>query len=102
MSSWAGMERRRGDRRSSMRRRAASAVATWNDLHRPVRALVFLLIAAILIQIYRDTEYVASKIFGVLLLFIFAAIIAMLLTPLVDAIEEYPLLHERRSMAVLI
>jgi predicted PurR-regulated permease PerM len=77
-------------------------VSTWNDLHRPVRALVFLLIAAILIQIYRDTEYVASKIFGVLLLFIFAAIIAMLLTPLVDAIQEHPLLHERRSMAVLI
>jgi predicted PurR-regulated permease PerM len=77
-------------------------VSTWNDLHRPVRILVFLLIAAVLIQIYRETEFVASKIFSVLLLFIFAAIIAMLLTPLVDAIQEHPLLRQRRAMAVLI
>jgi predicted PurR-regulated permease PerM len=85
-----------------VRRRAAAAASTWNDLHRPVRLLVFLLIAAILIQIYRETEFVAGKIFGVLLLFIFAAIIAMLLTPLVDAIQEHPLLHDHRAMAVLI
>jgi predicted PurR-regulated permease PerM len=102
MSSWPGVERRRGDRRTRARRRAGSAVSAWNDLHRPVRILVFLLIAAVLIQIYHETEFVASKIFGVLLLFVFAAIIAMLLTPLVDAIQEHPLLHEHRAMAVLI
>jgi predicted PurR-regulated permease PerM len=77
-------------------------VSTWNDLHRPVRILVFLLITAVLIQIYRETEFVASKIFSVLLLFVFAAIIAMLLTPLVDAIQEHPLLRQRRALAVLI
>ena len=77
-------------------------VSSWNDLHRPVRILVFLLIAAVLIQIYHQTEYIAAKIFDVLLLFVFAAIIAMLLNPLVDAIQEHPLLRERRAMAVLI
>jgi predicted PurR-regulated permease PerM len=104
MSSAQEMERRRINRRKAQRRKAEAAVPTgaWSDLHRPLRILVYVLIAAVLIQIYHQTEYIAAKIFDVLLLFVFAAIVAMLLTPLVDRIQEYPPLHQRRAMAVLI
>jgi predicted PurR-regulated permease PerM len=104
MSSAQEMERRRINRRKAQRRKAEAAVPTgaWSDLHRPLRILVYVLIAAVLIQVYHQTEYIAAKIFDVLLLFVFAAIVAMLLTPLVDRIQEYPPLQQRRAMAVLI
>ena len=104
MSSAQGIERRRINRRKVQRRKAEAAVPTgpWSDLHRPMRTLVYLLILAVLIQIYHQTEYIAAKIFDVLLLFVFAAIVAMLLTPLVDRLQEYPLLRDRRALAVLI
>jgi predicted PurR-regulated permease PerM len=104
MSSAETMERRRVNRRKAQRREAQAAVPTgpWSDLHRPLRTLVYVLIVAVLIQIYHQTEYIAAKIFDVLLLFVFAAIVAMLLTPLVDRLQEYPLLRERRALAVLI
>jgi predicted PurR-regulated permease PerM len=105
MSSAQTADRRRADRRKAQRRKtdeAAVPTGPWSDLHRPLRTLVYVLIAAVLIQIYHQTEYIAAKIFDVLLLFLFAAIVAMLLTPLVDRIQEYPLLRNRRALAVLI
>ena len=104
MSSAQGIERRRINRRKVQRRKAEAAVPTgpWSDLHRPMRTLVYLLILAVLIQIYHQTEYIAAKIFDVLLLFVFAAIVAMLLTPLVDRLQAHPLLRERRALAVLV
>ena len=74
----------------------------WSDLYRPVRVLVFLLILVALFQIYRDAEFIITTIFGVVLLFIFAAIIAMLLTPLVDRIETLSPLRGRRGIAVVV
>jgi predicted PurR-regulated permease PerM len=104
MSSAQEIERRRINRRKAQRGKAEAAMPTgpWSDLHRPLRTLVYVLIAAVLIQIYHQTEYIAAKVFDVLLLFLFAAIVAMLLTPLVDRIEEHPLLRNRRALAVLI
>src|ERR1700682_5205151 len=104
MNSAQGIERRRVNRRKAQRRKVEPPVPTgpWSDLHRPLRTLVYVLIAAVLIQIYHQTEFIAGKIFDVFLLFLFAAIVAMLMTPLVDRIQEYPLLRDRRALAVLI
>jgi predicted PurR-regulated permease PerM len=103
-SSWQGSDRRRVERRRSSERRkrqAAAPTGPWSDLHRPLRTLIFLLIAAALIQIYHQSEYIAGKIFDVLLLFVFAAIIALLLTPVVDRVQAFPMFQKRRSLAVL-
>src|ERR1035437_4314218 len=103
-SSWQGPDRLRVERRRSADRRSRRAAPTgpWSDLHRPLRTLIFLLIAAVLFQIYHQSEFIAGKIFDVLLLFVFAAIIALLLTPLVDQIQGVPMFKKRRWLAVLI
>src|SRR5258708_9842739 len=103
MSSGQDTDMRRKDRRVTERRRSHGRTPTgpWSDLHRPLRTLLFLLIAAVLIQIYHESEFIAGKVFDVLLLFVFAAIIALLLTPLVDRVERVKMLGGRRSLAVL-
>jgi predicted PurR-regulated permease PerM len=74
----------------------------WSDLYRPVRVLVYLLIAVCLFQLYQDARYLIETALGVLLLFVFAAIIAMLLTPLVDGLEHLGPLRGRRGIAVIV
>jgi predicted PurR-regulated permease PerM len=74
----------------------------WSDLYGPVRVLVFLLILVSLFQIYQDAQFVINTFLSVLLLFVFAAIIAMLMTPLVDRIENIGPLRGRRGLAVLV
>ncbi|HEV3234284.1 MAG TPA: AI-2E family transporter [Candidatus Dormibacteraeota bacterium] len=74
----------------------------WSDLYGPVRVLVYLLILVALFQIYQDAQFAVNTILGVLLLFVFAGIIAMLLTPLVDRIEMMGPLRGRRGVAVLV
>ena len=64
--------------------------------------MLFLLIAAVLVQIYHETEFIAGKVFDVLLLFVFAAIVALLLTPLVDRVQKVGILGGQRSLAVLV
>jgi predicted PurR-regulated permease PerM len=65
-----------------------------------VRVLVFLLIALVLLTLYHDAEYLVSRVFSVLLLFLFAAIVAMMLNPLVDRLFQVSGI--RRGMAVLL
>jgi len=72
----------------------------WHDLHGPVRLLVYLLIAMVLLTLYHDAEFLLSRVFGVLLLFLFAAIVALLLNPLVDALARVSGI--RRGMAVVL
>ncbi|MDP9326267.1 MAG: hypothetical protein M3O87_07000, partial [Candidatus Dormibacteraeota bacterium] len=74
----------------------------WSDLYGPVRVLVYLLILVSLFQIYKDAQFFVSTVLGVLLLFVFAAIIAMLMTPLVDRVEAIGPLQGRRGIAVLV
>ena len=57
----------------------------WYHLERPARILVYLLIALTLVMLYHQSEYLVVHLFNVLLLFVFAAIIALLLTPVIDA-----------------
>jgi predicted PurR-regulated permease PerM len=78
------------------------AVKAWRQFEQPVRILIYLLIALSLVLLYHQGEYLVVHLFNVLLLFIFAAIIALLLTPVVDQLEEHTLLKGRRVIAVLV
>lgn len=66
-----------------------------------MRALVYTLIALSLVLLYQQLEFFVSRVFGVLLLFVFAAIVAMLLNPLVDAVAAQEGMRRHRGMAVL-
>lgn len=74
----------------------------WRSLERPARILVYLLIALSIVILYHQSEYLVVHLFNVLLLFLFAAIIALLLTPLIDRMEMFPPLKGRRIIAILI
>lgn len=103
MSSWPGPERRQEARRRRDRHVLVEATrrGPWGDLHGPLRALIFLLVALVLTMLYREAEFILTRVFGVLLLFIFAAIAAMLLDPLVDMVARVDPLRSRRGSAVL-
>ena len=73
----------------------------WYHLERPARILVYLLIALTLVMLYHQSEYLVVHLFNVLLLFVFAAIIALLLTPVIDWLETLPVIKGRRVFAVL-
>lgn len=74
----------------------------WRSFEQPVRILVYLLIALSLVMIYHQTEYLVNHLFNVVILFIFAAIIALLLTPVIDRMEMLPVFKGRRVIAVLL
>jgi predicted PurR-regulated permease PerM len=74
----------------------------WRHLERPVRILVYLLIALSLVMLYHQSEYLVVHLFNVFLLFAFAAIIALLLTPVIDLMERVPIFKGRRVFAVLL
>ena len=78
------------------------AARAWRSLERPVRILVYLLIALSVVMLYHQSEYLVVHLFNVLLLFLFAAIIALLLTPLIDRMESVAVFRGRRILAVLL
>ena len=82
--------------------RGGAVTRAWRLLERPVRILVYLLIALTLVMLYHQTEFLVVHLFNVLLLFVFAAIIALLLTPLIDLMERLPIFKGRRVFAVLL
>src|SRR2546421_10604792 len=71
----------------------------WRHLERPVRILVYLLIALTLVMLFHQSEYLVVHLFDVLLLFVFAAIIALLLTPVIDRMERLSVFKGRRGLA---
>src|SRR2546421_7081703 len=74
----------------------------WRHLERPVRILVYLLIALSVVMLYNQSEYLVVHLFNVLLLFVFAAIIALLLTPVIDLMEALPIFKGHRVVAVIL
>lgn len=70
-------------------------------LGRPVQVLVWLLIVLAIVELYIRTAALIGQIFGILLLFIFAGIFALLLTPVVDRLEGVGPFRKRRTLAVL-
>src|SRR2546421_529965 len=77
-------------------------IRSWRHLERPVQILVYLLIALSAVLIYHQSEYLVVHLFNVFLLFVFAAIIALLLTPVIDAMERLAIFKGRRVFAVLL
>jgi predicted PurR-regulated permease PerM len=77
-------------------------IRAWRHLERPVRILIFLLIALSVVMLYHQTEYLVVHLFNVMLLFVFAAIIALLLTPVIDRMEALPIFKGRRVLTVLL
>jgi predicted PurR-regulated permease PerM len=74
----------------------------WRHLEQPVRILIYLLIALSIVMLYHQSEYLVVHLFNVLLLFVFAAIIALLLTPVIDRMEVIPPFKGHRIVAVLV
>jgi predicted PurR-regulated permease PerM len=81
---------------------AGQLTRAWRHLERPVRILVYLLIALTVVMLYHQSEYLVVHLFNVFLLFVFAAIIALLLTPLIDWLQTLPVLKGRRVFSVLL
>jgi predicted PurR-regulated permease PerM len=80
---------------------AEARLTAWHRLGRPIQVLVWVGIAAGVIVIYNGASGLFGHLFSVLLLFIFAAVIALLLTPVIDFMQRAPLLRDHRSVAVL-
>jgi predicted PurR-regulated permease PerM len=73
-----------------------------HHLEQPFRILIYLLIALSLVMLYHQSEYLVVHLFNVLLLFIFAGIIALLLTPLIDRMQRLSIFSQHRVLAVLL
>lgn len=71
-------------------------------LERPLRILIFLLIALAIVELYRQASTLVLQLTNIALIFMFAAVIAMLVTPIVDQVQRIPLLRGRRGLAVLV
>jgi predicted PurR-regulated permease PerM len=77
-------------------------IRSWRSLERPVQILVYVLIALSAVMLFHQSEYLVVHLFNVFLLFVFAAIIALLLTPVIDRMEQLALFKGRRVVAVLL
>ncbi|HXN00545.1 MAG TPA: AI-2E family transporter [Candidatus Dormibacteraeota bacterium] len=77
-------------------------IRSWRHLERPVQILVYVLIALSAVMLFHQSEYLVVHLFNVFLLFVFAAIIALLLTPVIDRMEQVALFKGRRVFAVLL
>lgn len=88
--------------RMAERERGDYMARAWRHLDRPVRILVYLLIALTVVMLYHQSEYLVVHLFDVLLLFVFAGIIALLLTPVIDWMEMLTIFKGRRIVAVLL
>lgn len=84
------------------KQQAPARTVRWESVPQPIRILVYLLIALVAIQVYHSESFLFSRIFNVVLLFVFASIIALLLTPVIDWLEHLPVLHGRRGVSVLV
>ena len=74
----------------------------WARLGTPLRILVWAALAATLLAIYRLADPFVSHVFSVLLLFVFASIIAVVLTPVVDLLQRVPPFRSHRGPAALL
>ena len=73
----------------------------WGELLRPAEVLLWLLIAVAFVELYTRASFLVTHLFSVLLLFVFGAIIALLLTPVVDGMENVAIFRKRRGLAAI-
>src|ERR1700726_4655880 len=71
-------------------------------LVRPLRLLIYLLIVLAIVELYRQASSLVLQLTNIGLIFMFAAVVAMLVTPIVDRIQGLPLLRGHRGAAVLV
>ncbi len=71
-------------------------------LERPLRILIYLLIALAIVELYRQASTLVLQLTNIGLIFMFAAIVAMLVTPIVDRVQSISLLRGHRGVAVLV
>src|ERR1700726_1272839 len=69
---------------------------------RPLRLLIYLLIVLAIVELYRQASTLVLQLTNIGLIFMFAAIVAMLVTPIVDRIQGLPVLRGHRGAAVLV
>jgi predicted PurR-regulated permease PerM len=82
--------------------RSQGAMASrWHHLVGPTRVLVWLLIALSVVSLYHGAEFLVAHVFSVLLLFVFAAVVALVLTPVVDRMQRVPPFRWHRPSTVL-
>src|SRR6202049_2737168 len=74
----------------------------WDRMGWPLRALVWLLLAAALLAIYREAESFFVHVFNVVLLFVFASIVAVVLTPVLDLTQRLRPFRSHRGVAALL
>jgi len=74
----------------------------WDRLGSPLRALAWLLLVATLLAIFREAESFLVHVFNVLLLFVFASIIAVVLTPVLDLVQRVRPFRSYRGLAALL
>jgi predicted PurR-regulated permease PerM len=74
----------------------------WGRLGSPLRALVWILMIAAMLAIYREAQSFVGHVFNVLLLFVFASIIAVVLTPVVDLAQRLRPFRSHRGLAALL
>jgi predicted PurR-regulated permease PerM len=79
----------------------ADQLTTWQRLGRPLQSLVWIAIAAGLVGIYDGASALIGHVFNVVLLFLFAAVVALILNPVVDVLQRVPGFRSHRSPAVL-
>src|ERR1700680_1240786 len=71
-------------------------------LVRPLRLLIYLLIVLAIVELYRQASTLVLQLTNIGLIVMFAAVVAMLVTPIVDRIQRLPVLRGHRGAAVLV
>jgi predicted PurR-regulated permease PerM len=74
----------------------------FTGLARPLRFLIYLLIVLAIVELYRQASTLVLQLTNIGLIFMFAAVIAMLVTPVVDRVQRLPVLRGHRGLAVLV
>lgn len=81
---------------------SAANRAVWDRLGTPLRGLVWVLLVAGGLAIYREAETFVGHVFSVVLLFVFASIIAVVLTPVLDLAQRLRPFRSHRGPAALL
>ena len=81
---------------------AARQARDLGKLARPLRVLLYLGIALAIVELYRQASTLVLQLTNIGLIFMFATIVALLVTPVVDRVQTLPLLRGHRGAAVLL
>lgn len=79
----------------------AGRQTVWQRLGRPLQSLAWIAIVAGVVAIYDGASGLIGHLVNVLILFLFAAVIALILNPVVDLLQRVPGFRSHRAPAVL-